>query len=92
MVFESVLANTLLATIGTAAVISGISALAAETAKFDFRKFLFTIGIATVSGLAIVQTQFNGAITEDNFIPVFLAITGASMLGSKLFGVANKLK
>lgn len=92
MVFESALANTLLVTTGIAVLISGLAALASEKAKFQWKRFLYTIGIATVSGLAVVQTQFAGVVTEANAIAVILAITGASFLGNKLFGIAKKLK
>jgi len=91
MVFENVLANTLLITSGIAVLVSGLAVLAAEEVKWQWKKFLYTVGIATVSGLAIVETQFGGVVDEGNLIPVLLAITGASFLGNKLFGIGKKL-
>ena len=90
MVFES-LANTLLFAVVTGAVISGITVLAATTVKFSFRKFLYSVGIAGISALVIVEAAENG-VTADNAIQLFLEVVGLSYLGNKLFSVGKKLK
>lgn len=92
MVFESALANTLLATTGIAVLISGLAALTQTEKKWNWRKFAYTVGIATITGLGVIQTQFAGVVTEANLIAVILAVTGASFVGNKLFGLAKKLK
>jgi len=90
MVFES-LANTLLFAVITGAVISGITVLAATTVKFSFRKFLYSVGIAGISALVIVEAAESG-VTTDNAIQLFLEVVGLSYLGNKLFSVGKKLK
>ncbi len=72
-------------------VISGLSVLAAEKGTFDARKFAYTLGLTTLSALAIVDTVQNG-ITGENVIAIFLQIIGASFLGNKLFGIGDKLR
>ena len=92
MVFESALANTLLITLVSAGVISGLATLASDTIKWGWKKFLYTFGLASIAGLAVVQTQFDGVVTEGNAIVVFLAIFGGSIIGNKLVKISQKLK
>jgi len=92
MVFESALANTLLITLVTGGVISGLAALASTDAKFKVKKFIYALGLSTIAGLGIVTTQFNGVVTEANAILVFLAIAGGAGLGNGLVKVGNKLR
>jgi len=92
MVFESALANTLLVTLVSAGVISGLATLASDKVKFGWKKFLYTFGLAATAGLSVVQTQFGGIVTEANAIIVFLAIIGGAGLGNNLVKIAAKLK
>jgi len=92
MVFESALANTLLITLVTGGVISGLAALASKDAKFKVKKFVYALGLATIAGLGVVTTQFNGVVTEANAILVFLAIFGGAAIGNSLVKVGNKLR
>lgn len=92
MVFESALANTLLVTVVVGAVISGLAALGSKDIKWDWKKFLYSLGIATIAGLGIVNVQFGGVITEGNVLPVVLEIIGVSFIGSKLVNISKKLK
>lgn len=91
MVFEDAILNTLLTVVGTGAVISGLSALSSEENKWSWKKFLYTLGISGVSGLAIIET-LGGNVTADNWLNVVITITGASFIGNKLFGIGAKLK
>ena len=76
--------------IASAGVISGIAVLAEDKLSFDGRKFLYTIGLVGVSALAFVVPA--GGFTEQNALALFLQIAGASMIGNKLIGVAQRLK
>ena len=90
MVFESELANALLVTVGTGTVISGLSTLAEEKVAWNWKKFLYTLGIASISGLGIIEAS-GGAVTEATVIPTVVSIVGASFIGNKLFGIGAKL-
>ena len=92
MVFESALANTLLTVLLSSGFISGMAVLASKKLKFDWKKFLYTFGLAAVAGLGIVETQFAGVITEANAIIVFLAILGGAGIGNNAVKIAEKLK
>jgi len=91
MVLETALLNALLVSVGAGVVISGLAALSAEKAKFDFKKFLYTLGIATISGLAIIEAT-GGEVTSANALTTVVSIFGASFVGNKLFGIAKKLQ
>ena len=84
------LITDLVGVIVSAGVISGIAALADESVTFNGRKFLYTIGLVGISSLAFVIPS--GGFTESNALSLFLEIAGASFIGNKLIGVANKLR
>jgi len=73
----------------TGIIISGLAALSSD-AKWGWKKFLYTLGLAGISGLVVVDAS-NG-VTGENAISLFLEIIGASYIGNKLLGVADKLK
>jgi hypothetical protein len=70
--------------------ISGLAALSAST-NWGWKKFLYTFGLAVISGFAVVDVV-DGGINGDNAIGIFLEIVGASFLANKLFGIGSKLK
>lgn len=74
----------------TGFIISGLSVLASKD-EFNYRKYLYTFGLAGLSSLAIVQAVSEG-ITPDNVAGLFLQVVGASFLGNKLFGIGDRLK
>ena len=91
MVLEDALVSTLATVGGTAVLISGLSALSSEEVGWDWKKFLYTAGIAGISGLAIVEA-LGGQVNANNWINVVVSIVGASFIGNKLFGIGTKLK
>jgi hypothetical protein len=52
----------------------------------------YTLGLTTISALAVVDVVEGGTITGDNAISVFLEIIGASFIANKLFGIGDRLK
>ena len=84
------LVTDVLGIVASAGVISGIAALAEETIAFNGRKFLYTLGIVGISSLGIVIPA--GGFNETNALSLFLQISGASFIGNKLVGVAEKLR
>ena len=91
MVFESAIVNTVILALITGGVISGLAVLASEKVKLDWKKFIYSLTVATIAGLVVIET-FEEGVTEDNVIQVFLAIIGGSFIGSKIIGVTSKLK
>jgi len=91
MVFET-LVNALAITVPTAVAISGVAILADSDKSWDWRKFLYTIGLATFAGVGIIQTQFAGAVTEANVLAIIGAIAGGTYFGNKAIGTATRLK
>ena len=91
MVFET-LADALVITVPTAVAISGLSILAEEGKKWDWRKFAYTAGIATFAGIALIESQFASTVTAENILAVIAAIAGASFLGNKAIIIASRLK
>ena len=91
MVFESAIANTVILALITGGVISGLAVLASEKVKWGWKKFVYSLTVATIAGLVVIKT-FEEGVTEDNVIQVFLAIIGGSFIGSKIIGVTSKLK
>jgi len=88
LVIDPLVSQILLAIV-SAGIISGLAVLS-ETTKWGWKKFLYTLGLAGIAALVIVEA--NGPITEGNVLTVFLEIVGASFLGNKLISVAGKLK
>ena len=91
MVLENVLADTILFAVITGSIISGIAALGAIKTKFSKRKLLYSVGLASISSLVIVDVA-NGGVTQANAVPLFLEVVGLSYLGNKLFNIGNKVK
>ena len=77
--------------VGVSAVLSGLAALSAKDVKWDWRKYLYTLGVSSFGALAIVNSIQDG-VNAGNLISVALQIAGASFLGNKLIGLAAKLK
>jgi len=77
--------------VGVSAVISGLAALSAVDVAWDWRKYLYTLGITGFGALAVVE-GISGGVNAANFITTALAIFGASFLGNKLLKLATKLK
>ncbi len=77
--------------VGVSVVISGLAALGAKDVAWDWKKYLYTLGITGLGSLAIIDT-IDGGVNAGNLIAVALQIAGASFLGNKLINVATKLK
>lgn len=90
MVFETITTTLLLAGIA-GLVVSGLTALGAETKTWVWRKFAYSLGISTMSALVVVE-GLNVAITDANAITVFVSVIGTSFLGNKLVTLASTLK
>ena len=88
LVFDPLASKIILALIA-GGVMSGISALG-STSKWSWQKLLYTLGLATISGLVVVDVV--SGVTEDNAIGLFLEIVGAAFLGNKLINISGKLK
>ncbi len=76
----------------------GLGAGAAILAKYgsgedwDNRKFAFALALGAISGLTVVETQFDGLVTEANATKVVLAIFGAAFVGTKGISIVNKIR
>ena len=90
MVFENIITTLLMAAIAGLTV-SGLTALSNEDKAWIWRKFAYSLGIAVVSSLVVVE-GLNIAITDANAITVFVSIIGTSFLGNKLVNLSSKLK
>jgi len=89
IVLDPLIAKILLATVaGT--IISGLAVLGAEKGTWGWKKFLYTLGLAGISGLVVVNVA--EGVNSDNAIGLFLEIVGASFLGNKLLNISRKLK
>ena len=77
--------------VGMGGIISVMSYLSQPLQDWDNRKFIFSIGVAVFSALAIIQS-IEGGITEDNIIYVILTIAGSSFLTNKTIQIAARLK
>ena len=77
--------------VGVSAVISGLAAISATDVEWNWRKYLYTLGITGFGALAVVE-GIQGGVTAANFVTTALAIFGASFLGNKLIKLAGKLK
>lgn len=90
MVFENITTTLILAGIAGLTV-SGLTALGAETKQWVWRKFAYSLGIATLSALVVIE-GLNVQLTDANLITVFVSVIGTSFLGNKLVTLASALK
>jgi hypothetical protein len=70
-------------------IISGLAALGAAK-QWGWKKFLYTLGLAGIGGLVIVDAS--DGINADNAISILLEIVGASFIGNKLLNIGGRLK
>lgn len=90
--FENFAVTLILAGI-SGVIISGLSTLGnKEDTTWDWRKYLYTTGIAVISALIVVDGLKTDLTVESNIIPAFIAVVGTSFLGNKLIGIAQKIK
>jgi hypothetical protein len=90
MVFENITTTLILAGIAGLTV-SGLTALGNENKAWVWRKFAYSLGIATVSAVVVID-GLNVQLTEANLIATFVTVIGSSFLGNKLVTLASKLK
>jgi|GEM_PF-5157058 len=76
---------------GTGVVVSGLAAVAQDEPVWQWKKFLYSVGLASIAGLVIVN-GFGEPISEDNAIPIVLQVIGASFIGNKANTILAKLK
>jgi hypothetical protein len=90
MAFETLLSNLILAGVaGT--IISGLRVLSADGKTWDWRKYLFSVGIAVLAALVYID-GLGQAVTEETILPLFLGIIGTSWIGSELQQIAGRLR
>ena len=87
---EIQLAYNIAAALGVGTVISGLAALAAKKVTWTWKKYLYTLGLTTISGLIVIEGVSEG-VNADNAVRIALEIIGASFLANKLRQVGQKL-
>jgi len=90
MVFENMTTTLILAGIAGLTV-SGLTALGNESKAWVWRKFAYSLGIATLAALVVIE-GLNVELTDANAITVFVSVIGTSFLGNKLVTLAGQLK
>jgi len=90
MVFENITTTLILAGIAGLTV-SGLTALGAEEKTWVWRKFAYSLALATLSAIIVID-GLSVQLTEANLITTFVAIIGTSFIGSKFVNLSNKLK